>query len=76
LGTSEEKPTTVVILLQKDKKMETANTQNSTFANRTSRHTTKSCKRALFLPSHRSIPIHLMYLADIFNTLIININDR
>jgi len=40
LGTSEEKPTTAVILLQKDKKMETANAQNSTFANRTSRHTT------------------------------------
>ena len=66
LGTSEEKPTTAVILLQKDKKMETANAQNSTFANRTSRHTTKICKRAVFLPTHRSIQRHLMYLAEIF----------
>jgi len=36
--------------------MENANTQNSTFANRTSRHTTKVCKRAVFLPTHPSPP--------------------
>ncbi|NMD01536.1 MAG: hypothetical protein GYA62_17695 [Bacteroidales bacterium] len=40
------------ILLQKDKKMETANAQNSTFANRTSQRTTKICKRAVFF--HRT----------------------
>ncbi len=28
--------------------MKNADTQNSTFANRTSRHTTKVCKRAVF----------------------------
>jgi hypothetical protein len=52
LGTSEKKPDTVIILLQKDKKMETADTQNSTFANHTSRPTTKICKRAVFLLTH------------------------
>jgi hypothetical protein len=38
-------------LLQKDRKMENenANTQNSTFANRTSQRTAKVCKRAVFL---------------------------
>ncbi len=37
---------------KRQEKMETANAQNSTFANRTSRHTTKICKRAVFLPTH------------------------
>jgi len=38
-------------LLQKDKIIETADAQNSTFANRYSRHETKVCKRAVFLPT-------------------------
>jgi len=47
-----KKNDTAVILLQKDKIMETANAQNSTFANRKSRRTTKICKRAVFF--HRT----------------------
>lgn len=45
-GTSGEKPTTAVILLQKDNKMETANVQNST------RPISKplGSKRAIFCP--------------------------
>jgi hypothetical protein len=48
-------------LLHKDRrdKMKNANAQNSTFANRTSRHTTKICKRAVFLPTHPSPPTTL-----------------
>ena len=56
LPPSVKRQTTTDNLLLKDrkenKKMETANAQNSTFANRTSRHTTKICKRAVFLPTH------------------------
>ena len=37
----------------------TANAQNSTFANRTIRHTTKVCKRAVFLPTHQRILVYL-----------------
>ena len=47
-----KKNDTTVILLQKDKIMETADTQNSTFANHTNRRTTKICKRAVFF--HRT----------------------
>jgi len=39
--------------------MKNTNAQNSTFANRTSRHTTKICKRAVFLPTHPSPPTTL-----------------
>jgi len=35
------------------KKNETANAQNNTFANRSSRHETKVCKRVVFLPTHQ-----------------------
>jgi len=40
----------------------TANAQNSTFANRTSRHTTEICKRAVFLPTHQRILIYLLLI--------------
>ena len=43
------------------RKMENANAQNSTFANRTSRHTTKVCKRAVFLPTHPWKLVHLRF---------------
>jgi hypothetical protein len=50
-------------MLQKDRKekLENAYAQNSTFANRTSRHTTKVCKRAVFFPTQRSKLIHLNF---------------
>jgi len=45
-----------------------ANAQNSTFANRTSRHTSKICKRAVFLPTHPSPPTTLNnFLTSIVN---------
>jgi hypothetical protein len=36
---------------KKKNQIMTANAQNSTFANRTSRRKTKVCKRAVFLPT-------------------------
>jgi len=65
LGTSEKKQRQRMILLQKDKKMETADPQNSTFANRTSRHETKVCKRAVFLPTHPWIIVYLWVIINI-----------
>jgi len=38
------------------------NAQNSTFANLTSRHKTKVCKRAIFLPQHHAFFLHLLTL--------------
>jgi len=38
---------------------ENAHAQNSTFANRTNRHTTNVCKRAVFFPTHPSPPTTL-----------------
>jgi hypothetical protein len=43
-------------LATKRQKIKTANAQNSTFANRTGRHTTKICKKAVFLLTHPSPP--------------------
>ena len=65
LGTSEKKPATADNLLQKDKKMETADPQNSTFANRSNRHETKVCKRAVFLPTHPWIIVYLWVIINI-----------
>jgi len=48
-----------ICYLKTEKKMKNANAQNSTFAIRTSRHTTKNCKRAVFLPTHPSPPTTL-----------------
>jgi len=45
-----------VVILQRDKKnKETANAQNSTFASSDTLADASACKRAVFLPSHRSI---------------------
>jgi len=43
-------------------KIMTANAQNSIFANLTSRHKTKVCKRAIFLPQHHAFFLHLLTL--------------
>jgi len=45
--------------LQLKKIKENAHAQNSTFANRTNRHTTNVCKRAVFFPTHPSPPTTL-----------------
>ncbi len=50
--------------------MKNANAQNSTFVNRTSRHTTDICKRVVFLPTHPSPP------AALENSLTSIINNR
>jgi len=41
----------------KENEKNTAHAQNSTFANHTSRHTTKVCKRAVFLPTHQRMTV-------------------
>jgi len=53
--------------------MKNANAQNSTFAIRTSNHTTKNCKRAVFLPTHPSPPTTLDLLTSIVENR--NLND-
>jgi hypothetical protein len=61
LGTSEKNQRQRLNLLQKDKKMETADPQNSTFANRTNRLTSKVCKRAVFFANVLIICIFIDY---------------
>jgi hypothetical protein len=55
------------VFATKDKLSDTANAQNSIFANRTNRHTTKVCKRAVLLPSLARKLIHLWYLIRLKN---------
>jgi hypothetical protein len=64
LGTSEENPYTAIILVQKDKKMETATAQNSTFANCTSHAQPNFAKVLFFCLRTLMIQSRIMYLAN------------